>query len=435
MMNSGQKKPLLFFFLLAVLLIVHPVMGYEYLSKPEWEVPIPYLDNAANQAPVIHVAEGGRLISLNFPYEPGLFVYDKSGTLLFNTTLSAEKTPWISSVSLVPDGTGLVVTQLVPGCCHGSVSNTSSNKVIFFDRSGRIVWEYVTYSPPLASVVLPDTRDIVVGTEDGTILCLDENGQVRWTTRVEAPLVSLTVSGDGSTIVAAGDSNYDSWKQYGEPLVPYDLFFLGANGTVLGKYQTRGQNTVAAGRDASVIAVIGGPFKNLMLFNRTGTKTGERSFPGTVSALSMTGDGTRIVVQTSDGRIWCMDNDLRETCDMPAAPGPQGIAVSDTGETLAFGKNQFVTIYSLSGEQLGIYPGESRVRSISPVPGSGSFIIGTEQKMIFFNVTAVGSERGLHPDQIVPAGQSPTAAPLPLPIVIVALGLWSILAVRMKKDR
>lgn len=434
MMNPG-KIIIPLFFLLAVLLVIHPVMGLEYLSQPEWEVPIPHSDNAANQIPVIHVAEGGRLISLNFQYEPVLFVYDGNGSLLFNKTLSAGQAPWLSSISLFPDGTGLAGTQLVPGCCHGSVSNTSSNKVIFFDRSGRIVWEYVTYSPPLASAVLPDTRDIVVGTEDGKILCLDENGQVRWTTRVEAPVVSLTASADGSTIVAAGDSNYDSWKQYGEPLVPYDLFFLGADGTVLGKYQTRGQNTVAASRNASVIAVIGGPFKNLMVFNRTGDKTGERSFYGAVSALSMTGDGARIVVQTSDGRIYCMDNDLRETGDIPAAPGSQGIAVSDTGETIAFGNSRSITLYTLSGELLGIFPVDSEVRFMSPVPGSGSFIIGTGQKMIFFNVTAMVFERELHPDQIVPAGQSPTAAALPLPVVIMVLGLWSILSIWMKKDR
>jgi outer membrane protein assembly factor BamB len=434
MMNSGKIFiPLCF--LLAILSVPYPVMGLEYQSYPEWAVPLTNSENPANQAPVIQVADGGRLISLNFPHEPVLFVYDESGTRLFNTTLSAEKTPWISSVSLVPDGSGLVVTQLVPGCCHGSVSNTSSDKVIFFDRSGRIIWEYVTYSPPLASAVLPDTRDIVVGTEDGKILCLDENGQVRWTTRVEAPVISLTASADGSTIVAAGDSNYDAWKQYGEPLVPYDLFFLGADGTVLGKYQTRGQNTVAVSRDASVIAVIGGPLKNLMVFNRTGAKTGDRSFPGTVSALSMTGDGTRIVVETSDGRIWCMDNDLRETCDIPAAPGSQGIAVSDTGETIAFGNNRSVTIYTRSGELLGIFPGESRVRFISPVPGSGSFIVGAEQKMIFFNVTASGSYGTFPPDQQLPADTPATAAPLPLLVVMIALGLCFLLSVMVKKDR
>lgn len=387
-MMPGKNTPLFFFFILALLIIRFPVMGLEYPVQPAWEVPLILTDNTTNPSPVLHIADGGRLISVNYPYNPDFFVYDGNGSLLFNKTLSAEKKPWVSSISPVPDGTGVVVTQLVPGCCHGSVSNTSSNKVIFFDRSGRIVWEYVTYQPPLASVALPNTGDIIVGTENRDIICLDRNGSVRWTTVVDAPVLSLAASADGSTIVAAGDSNYDSWIHYGEPLSPFDLFFLDGAGAVLGKYQTRGLNTVAVSRNGSVIAVIGGRFGNLMMFNRTGSIHGERSFSGSGTALSLSGDGTRLIVETSDGTVYSLDEKMKETFSLYGEPG-QSIAVSDVGDVLARGDNRNITLYRIAnGENLGTIQADSGVRFISAVPGTGSFVIGTGQKMSFFPMTA-----------------------------------------------
>jgi len=414
-MMSPGKTIIPLFFLLAILFVPYPVMGLEPLSQPRWDVPLVHTGYLENPAPVIHVTCEGHLISVNYPYKPDFFVYDGNGTLLFNKTLSAEKPPWITSISPTPDGTGLAVTQLVPGCCHGSVSNTTSNKVIFLDRSGRMVWEYATREPPLASAVVPNTHDNIIGTVDGRIICLDRNGSIRWTTRVEAPVLSLTVSADGKTIVASGDSNYDAWKQYGEPLRPFDLFFLDAEGNVLGKYQTRGQNMVTVSRNASAIAVIGGPFGNLMLFNRSGTKTDERSFIKTASGLSMNDEGTRIVLETSDGQVFCLDEKLRVKGNIPAEPGSRGFAVSGTGDSFARGNNRTVTLYRTTGEILDTYPADSLIRVIAPVPGSDSFVIATEEKIVFLNGTAPEPDRDLLPDR---AAVDPTQSQKPVSIVI-----------------
>ncbi|AGB02595.1 outer membrane protein assembly factor BamB family protein [Methanoregula formicica] len=426
-MMPGKITPFFFFFILAFLITPFPVMGLEYPLHPAWEVPLVPSDNPANLSPVLHVAEEGRLISLNYPYSPDFFVYDGNGSLLFNKTLTAEKIPWVSSITPVPDGTGIVITQLVPGCCHGSVSNTTSNKVTFYDRSGRIVWDYVTYQPPLASAVLPNTGDIVVGTEDGRIIGLDRNGSVRWTTVVDAPVLSFAASADGSTLVAAGDSNYDSWIHYGERLSPYDLFFLDGTGSVLGKYQTRGQNTVAVSRNGSVIAVIGGRFGNLMMFNRTGTMTGERSFPGAGTALDISDDGTRLVVETSEGRVYALDGKMQEIVSLPGEPG-QRIAVSDTGDVLARGGNWNITLYRIAtGENLGTVQAGSGVRFISAVPGTGSFVISTGQKMSFFTMTTGKPYQESVRDTASPAGLPVTSTPFPEVVVITALGVCSIL--------
>lgn len=434
-MMPEKKTQFFFFFLLALFIIPFPVNGLEYPVQPAWEVPIILSDNSANLFPILHIADGGQLISLNYPYDPGFFVYDGNGSLLFNKTLSAEKTPWISSISPLPDGTGVVVTQLVPGCCHGSVSNTSSNKVLFFDRSGRIVWDYVTYQPPLASVALQNTRDIIVGTEDGKIISLDRNGSVRWTTVVDAPILSLAASADENTLVAAGDSNYDSWIRYGESLNPFDLFFLDGTGEILGRYQTRGQNTVAVSRNGSVIAVIGGRFGNLMLFNRMGMKTGERSFPGAGTALFLSADATRLVVVTSDGTVYTLDEKMKEIVSLPGEPG-QSIAVSGTGDVLARANNRNITLYRIAtGETLGTIQADSGVRFISAVPGTGSFVIGTGQKMSFFTLTTPKPNQESVKDTASPAGLPVTSSPLPELVVIMALGLCFLLPRIVKKGR
>jgi len=408
-MRKREITCIVIFSILTILFVPAPVMGLASDLQPVWEIPLMPADNPANQTPVIQVSDNRQLITLNFKYGPVFFVYDGNGSFLWNYTLTAEKTPWLSSISIAPDGTGLAITQFVPGCCHGSVSNTSSNKVIFFDKFGGRLWEYATYSPPLTSAVLKNTHDILVGTEDGQILCLDRHGSVRWTTTVDAPVTTLASSPDGSTIVATGDSNYYFSTLYGEPLNPYDLFTLDANGTVLWKYQTRGQNTVAVSRDGSTIAAIGGRFGNLMVFDRTGTKLIERSFPNVTSALSMTGDGNQSVVETADGFVYCLDRKGLPAWNASVEPGSQGMAVSGTGDQIVLGNNRTITAFSITGEVLGIYPAGSRVLSVTPVPDSGSFIIGTEQKILFITVN------GSDPDRVFPEGSSLTTMQSALP--------------------
>ena len=115
---------------------------------------------------------------------------------------------------------------------------------------------YPTANPPLASAISGNNRDILIGMEDGRILCLDRNGTLRWTATMDAPIISLVTSRDGSTIVATGESNYLFSKTYNESLSPHYLFALRENGTLLWNYQTRGWNAAAVSDDGSVTAAI-----------------------------------------------------------------------------------------------------------------------------------------------------------------------------------
>ena len=118
-----------------------------------------------------------------------------------------------------------------------------------------------------------------------------------------------------------------------------------------------------------------------------------------------------------------MDENLQEMWNLPAGSGSQGIAVSGTGEIFARGGTRNVTLYRITGEVLGTYPAESGVRFISAVPGTGSFIIGTEQKMVLLNVTvpALSGEFRSGPASIT--RQTQQSAPVPVLPGIIAIGL------------
>jgi hypothetical protein len=428
-----------FFFLIALLTIPCTASGIPATIHSEWGVPLPESGNPANELPRVMAAGNPVLITVNYQYQPNLFVFDGNGTLLWNTTLAAEKTPWLSSASLFPDGSGLVVTQLEPGCCHGSVTNTSQNKVLSFDRTGKTSWEYITWSPPLSSSVLRTTRDILIGTGDGQIFCLNENGSVRWKTAVEAPVTALTTSDDGNTIIATGESNYDSSIRYGESLHPFDLFILDCDGVVLGKYQMRGVNIAKSNNNGSVIAVSGGPFGNLMVFNRSGTRLYERSFPAIPRAIAMTGNGSRIIIETAGGGIYCLDTGGREVWKKIIEPGSQGLAISGSRQSVALGNGTIIEVYDITGELLGAYPAGSKVRSVAMVPGSDSFLVGSDGELFFISVAGANSEREqslfsgsqILPTSVPVAPVAPTTQHSSLPYIfpLAALCIAGVLAI------
>jgi WD40 repeat protein len=366
-------------------------------------------------------------------------VYDGNGSILWNGTLSAEQSPWVSSISVAPDGNELTVTQLVPACCHGSVTNTSSNKVILFDRRGVKSWEYPTYNPPLASIVSGNNQDIFIGTDDGRIICLNRDGTSRWITHVDAPVISLATSRNGSMIVATGESNYYFNKLYGEPLNPDDIFVLDDNGILLWKYQTGGMNAAAVSDDGSIIAVIDRRSGNILLFNRSGSKLMERSLAGTTSAIAMSGDGNLVVVETREGIVYGLDHNGSPVWNVSVEPDSYGIAVSGNGNIVVLGNGRTITTYNKNGDLLEEYPADSRIQSIESSPDTQSLIVGTEQKLIFF--WEKGSEPGTESPVVTPPRtmqsthipQTPKGAPLIPVIPVLALVICTIGIVFFRK--
>lgn len=413
--------------LFLVLFCTGPAFGQPvFLTGAQTGIPLP--GAAGNHTPVISIAENGQLATLYYPNEPGVFVYNGNGSLLWTITLSAEQVPWVSSIGISPDGSLVSVTQLIPGCCHGTVTNTSSNKVILFERAGAKEWEYPTASPPLSSAISGNNHDILIGTEDGRIIDLDRNGTLCWTARVDAPVLSLTTSRDGSTIVATGDSHYAFNKTYGEPLSPHDLFALSENGTLLWDYQTKGWNSAAVSDEGSAIAAIEKVSGTLRLFNRAGPVTTLRVYPGGLATLALAGDGSLIVTQTPGGGVYGFAGNGSPVWTLPAEPGSRGLAITGTDDSVMIGDGSTLRLYSRDGTEVENRSLGAPVQAIAAASGTGTVVAATDQSLFFLpveNPAKVSERNGLaapvvtrSPDAIFTSSRE---APANLLIPVIAL--------------
>jgi len=404
---------IILFVILLTLICAASVMGQPSTLQQTNDVLLPSTSQGGNQTPLIHIADNGNLTTVNYPHDPNFFVYSGNGTLLWNVTLSAEQTPWVSSVSISPDGSLIAVSQIVPGCCHGTVTNTSSNKVILFDHSGKKVEEYPTANPPLASAISGNNRDILIGTEDGRIICLDRNGTLRWTTKVDAPVLTLATSRDGSTIIATGESNFLFSKTYNEPLSPHDLFALSENGTLLWNYQTRGWNAAAISDSGSSFAAIERVSGTLRLFNLTGLVAVVPVYPGGLESLAVAGNGNLIVTRTPSGDVYSFTGTGSRSWTLPEEQGSQGIAITGSDNIVLLGDGSNLRLYSRSGAEIANKSLDGSVQVIAAARSVGSVVAATDRSLFFFpnNVLVNGSKS----NDLMPTvtGQSPAVGPSP----------------------
>lgn len=379
-MHTLRSFPLVTCLILCSLIITVPVFGQS--SAGQNCLPLP--DNEQNHTGLIGIADNGQLATLYYQNAPELFVYNGNGSLLWNVTLSAGQTPWLSSAGIAPDGSVVAVARLVPGCCHGTVTNTTSNKLILFDTAtGTKIWEYPTYSPPLSAVISGNNRDILAGTQDGRIICLDRNGTLRWTAQADAPVLSLVSSRDGSTIVATGDSNYLFSKTYHEPLSPHDLFAFSENGTLLWNYQTQGWNAALVSDDGSEIAAIEKVSGTLRLFNRTGLVAVKSIYPGGLESFSLAGDKNLIVTRTPQGDVYSFTGTGSRAWTLPAEWGSRGIAITGT-DTVVLGDGDTLRQYSQSRTQIANQSLDGPVQAIAAARDTGAIVVATDRSLCFF---------------------------------------------------
>ena len=329
----------------------------------------------------ITISYDGQYLAAYVADESTLLYFNRTGALLWSRQFTAERPPWISSISIARDNSIIAASELVPGCCAGSVTSTPSNQVILFDRAGTILWNYSTMSPPITVAISPDASRIYAGTEDRRVICLDRNGSVRWTGGTDAPVYSLTLSQDGTLIAAAGrnpGTTPDGTVNY-----PNDLFLFDRNGSPLWKYRTGGPNTVAISGDNSILAVVGGRYGNLYLFNRTGGLVAERSFPETGSSLAMSNDASRIVVGALEGSVYGLDNAGAIVWTARTPHLSRNIAAANDGNYFAFGNGSSIQTVDRNGSALWDYPTGAWVSSVA-VSGNGNATGAIADAVYFF---------------------------------------------------
>jgi len=379
-MKRDKKLPNTSGFLLIILalgLLCVPALAVQ----PQWTFPLSPNATYEGNLNRISISDDGQYLAAYVADENTLLYFNRTGTLLWNRSFTAERAPWISSISISQDNSIIAVSELVPGCCAGSVTSTPSNQVIVFDRTGTILWNYSTMSPPTAVAISPDASRIYAGTEERRVICLDRNGSVLWTRSTDAPIYSLTLSQDGTLVAAAGTN--PGTTPYGTVNYPNDLFLFDRNGSPLWKYRTGGPNTVAISGDNAILAVVGGRYGNLYLFNRTGGLVGGRSFPETGSSLAMSDDAGRIFVGTMEGSMYGLDSDGTMLWTIKTSRLSRNIAAANDGNSVVFGNGSTIMMVDRNGSVLWDYPTGAWDSSVA-VSGTGNAVGAIADAVYFF---------------------------------------------------
>lgn len=331
--------------------------------QPQWTFPLSPNASYEGNLNKVTISDDGQYLAAYVAENNTILFFNRTGALLWNREFAAERPPWISSIRIAPDNRIIAASELVPGCCAGSVTSTPSNQVILFDRTGAVLWNYSTLSPPTAVAISPDASRIYAGTEDRRVICLDRNGSLMWMKDTDAPVYSLTLSKDGTLIAAAGTN--PGTTPEGTVNYPNDLFLFDRNGSLLWKYRTGGPNAVAISGDNSVVAVVGGRYGNLYLFNRTGGLAGGRSFPETGSSLAISDDAGRIFVGSVEGSVYGLDSDGTMLWSIKTPRLSRNIATDDNGEYVVFGNGSSVRTVDRNGSVLRDYPTGAWVSSVA----------------------------------------------------------------------
>lgn len=406
-------------------------------AQPQWTFPLS--PNATHEGNLnrLTISDDGQYLAAYVADNSTLLFFNQTGTLLWSRQFTAEQPPWISSISIARDNSIIAASGLVPGCCAGSVTSTTSNQVILFDRAGAILWNYSTMSPPTAVAISPDASRIYAGTEDSRVICLDRNGSVLWTQGTDAPVYSLTLSKDGTLIAAAGTN--PGTTSEGTVNYPNDLFLFDRNGSPLWKYRTGGPNTVAISGDNSATTVVGGRYGNLYLFNRTGGLVGGRSFPETGSSLAMSDDASRIVVGSVEGSVYGLDNAGAIVWTVKTPHLSRNIAAANDGNSVVFGNGSSIMKVDRNGSVLLDYPAGAWVSSVA-VSGDGNATGAIADAVYFFGSPYPDTSANVSITSEPVAGNTTTAvpttrpAPLPLAVSLAAAGLGIIVVHRSRKS-
>jgi DNA-binding beta-propeller fold protein YncE len=357
------------------------VISSAQAAEPLWKYPLSPNVTFEGNLNILELSDDGQYIAAYTADDNILRYFDRTGKLLWEKHFTAERPPWISSVSIAHDDSSIAVSELIPGCCHGSVTDTASNRIVLFDRNGTILWNYTTMSPPLAVAISPDGSVLYVGTEDRRIILLEQHDAVRESITVDAPVHAFAISSDGDTIVAAGTNPGRTLS--GEVSYPDDVFVFNRSGSVLWKFRTGGPNSVAISEDGQKIAVVGGTFGNLRLFDRNGTLLFERSFPGTGTTLSMSGDASRIAVGTAEGSVYGVDSFGRIIWNVTTQRLSRTIAVARESGSVAFGNGSMVVLVDRQGSEIREYPTGAWVSSVALSP-DGQYTGAIADTVCFF---------------------------------------------------
>lgn len=407
-------------------ILVTPV----FATAPAWTWQFPNPDEQWGILGQVTFSPDNQYFVATAPDGSEAFAFSANGTLLWNYTPENTTTDWtklwITGVSISPDSSRIGIAAMLPGCCHGVITNTPSNKISVFDRNGSLLWNYSNLEPPRSLTISDDGQVICAGYASRNISCIGMDGSPRWNVTLSSPVSEVEASDDGNYLFV-NSKNADG--QY-----TGDRYILTRDGTHIWKYQTRGRNSVGISPDAQAMVVLGDSHGNLYARNPTGEIVWKHEFSRIGTAMAQSGNGKYVVAGTDDNRIHLLDDRGDELWDYRVADPVTSVALSNDAGTIVAGTEGGLYILNKSGSLIGNYTTTTPVRAVG-VSSDGRSVAGISDRIYFFHPKGNGTGTAIeivNTTQIhnEKTGSVQTSQPAPVPgvIVIFAVGFagWRI---------
>jgi hypothetical protein len=349
-------------------------------AVPLWTLNYPDTDIHQGFLGIVKISGNDQFLVATNPDASELFAVSKNGTLLWNytpeTTAGDWTSPGITGISISPDNSLIGVSTMLPGCCHGVMSRTTSNKITLFNADGHKLWNFSSREPPHSIAISGNGRNIFAGYDSGLLSCFDINGTPLWNQSTECPVSNIELSDDGNFILASGGNVAGVYTN--------DVYLFTRDGVLIWKKQFRGENVLGISPDSQNFLLFGDPKRKIDYLDHEGKILWESSFGSMGMAMAMAGDGQYIVVVTADNQLHLLNNKGEILWSSPTPDSVYSTAISGDGEVIGIGTDKNLTLFDRSGNVSWQFTTNATVLPVVISP-DGKYIAAVSDKIYFFN--------------------------------------------------
>ena len=199
------------------------------------------------------------------------------------------------------------------------------------DQGYGLQWQNETGGWTRSTSITADGSLIAAGSTDTYVHLFDQSGERLWQAKTSSYINSVSISDDGRYLAAASDDT--------------NIYLFDENGSALWSYDIgrKGVSLVSiSGNGAYLAAASDHPDDMVYFFNRNMTMLWRYKLADTVTALSISNDGGRIVTGSLDTNLYSFDRDGKILWTFGIGNvAPLGVAVSDDGHWVAAGQGYF----------------------------------------------------------------------------------------------
>ena len=194
-----------------------------------------------------------------------VYFFNRTGDLLWSYITIDE----IWSVAVSSDGNYIAA----------GVGGFFSGKVYFFNKTGDLLWDYHTGDEVHSVAVSSDGNYTAAGSIDDRVYFFNRSGNL-WYYKTNGRIYSVAVSSDGSYIAAGSLDD--------------KVYFFNRSGYLWNQTIGRDVYSVAVSSDGNYIAAAMGGYYYLYFFDRTGSLLWHSEFWTTYNSVDVSFDGHRI---------------------------------------------------------------------------------------------------------------------------------------------